>query len=510
MVTAMDMVPNKLNFGGTLAVSAILSFAISCNAQTTSFTPGITVGERYSSNALLENDPLSRSSWISSLGAGMALEHRGASTRLSIDYRLQKSIYSSIPDRNNTQRFLNSSLRSELVDNFFVVDARSTITRQNRSAFESTTSIESTEAEPNRVETRTISVTPSVRGRFGDLALFQARVTALDSRTANLLDARSKSVESFAALRSDPAKGGLGWVLDAHNQRIEGDRLGERKSSRGKLGLTFSPGTHLSFLANGGTERTDFAGGEDVSTSILGLGVQWTPQERTQLGFSTGRRFFGNEYAFALTHRFPLTAVRVAAMRDVTFLGSQAEAGSSSPLVGMLTDLLAASIPDPAARAAILQRRFEESNLPRIATLRGSSTSSRPILNQRFEATILGIGVRNLFSVSFGGRRQNSIENSGIDPLSAVENVRQRTVSGTWTYRLDPLTSMTYAFNFLHTEGLDLPSQNTRQRQNALTFISRLGPRMTANFGARRTQFDRLLVSSYSESSVFCNIDARY
>lgn len=505
----MDTAPESIRCRSIILGMVALGASSLAIGQTT-ITPGISLAETYSDNAFLSLDSAARKSWISDVGATLGVVHQAAFSRLSIDYRLQHLMYSGIGERNNTQRFLNSSLHQELIDDHVYVDARGTITRQNRSAFDAVLPADTRDASLDRVETRTYSISPYAKGRFGDLAVFQARVNALETRAAGSNQPSSRSVEPSAGVRSDPAKGGLGWLVEGQGQEIDGDALDRRKSVRARAGLTFSASNQLVLQFFGGREKSDLAGGEETTSTIRGVGIQWQPGERTQVALAGGKRFFGNEYAMVFAHRMPLSAIRVSATRDVTFLATQAEAASTSPLISMLTDLLAASIPDPAARAATVQRRFEDSGLTPFTATTGASPTSRPVLNQRFDATFLVLGLRNTISLNAGGRRQSGIDGAGSAPVAAIENIRQRNAGATWTYRLDPISTLTYLFTYLQTEGLDSDTRHTIQRQHSLTINTRLSPQTTGTMGVRRIEIDSTMIPSYTENAVYCTINKRF
>jgi uncharacterized protein (PEP-CTERM system associated) len=486
-------------------------------APATVFTPSVGIGERYSSNAFPQEIGNRTSAWITDAGVRFGLVHRGASADLSADLNWRKLFYSSRSDRNGTQRTMNASTRMALIDDLFDLNARGSIALQSRSAFgaslPATTGVANSD---DRVETRTFSIRPDLHTRLGSGIVLRATTDAATSRADDAAGLRQRSIDSTASLGSDPSSAGLVvWSLSGQSQQFEGTGIAnaDRSIRRAQATLRINPAAAFGFSVFGGRETTDLANTADrqESASIWGGGIRWIPHERLAFGATAGKRFFGTEYAAALAYRRPLSSWRFTATRDITFLGSRTEAGAVSPFIGMLTDLLRGTTPDPANREVAARGRLADAGVPLALNAPPDALNARPFLNQRLDASFLYTGQRDTMTFSAGYRKQVAFDNpSSVVQPGTFENTRQRNAGAIWAHRLDRAVTLNYNFQFFQTEGLQNTGRQTLQRQHSLTAAKRLSPTLNLSFLARRLDLESSVIRSYVENFVSCNLDIRF
>jgi uncharacterized protein (PEP-CTERM system associated) len=483
----------------------------SATAQTWRIVPQISVRETYSDNAELTSAALAQSRMISDISTGILLERLGPHASFLFDYRLRSFIYAGDSRLNDTQNFLNSRANFELVDNWIFLDARANVSQQNRSAFGVPVAADNLGTNANQAETRTYQISPYVRGMFSDKAIYQLRFNASDSHTADDVIANTRSSEWLGLVSSAPNASQLGWLIDANVQTVRSDDIGRKKNSRAKASLIYQPLPQLNISAIGGYEENNLVNTETSSGSSNGLGIEWSPSPRTRLLAMGERRFFGNGYNFSFNHRTGLTAWRLSSSRDVVLAPNIAAAGQIS-VTELISDILASSIPDPAARSAAVSQRLGQTGVPIASTSGTGFLTSRPTLNKRHDASIALLGTRSTITIAFSRRDQRGLGGTaGLpDSFDLSEDIRQTTINASWAYRLTPLSSLTLSLSKSLSEGLTGSNFTSEQRLRSIYFTTSLGQHTSASIGVRHDQFDSTRVNSYRENSITGSLTVRF
>ena len=476
-------------------------------------TPEISVTESYTDNAALVPSANARNSWITESTPGIRIEKSGVRSNVYVDFRVHDFRYGGNAQLNNSQRLLTSRATVEAIDSLLFVDATANITQENRSAFRIAGSPNATGSNGNRVETATNQISPYVRGRFADIAAYQLRFATTDIRTNDtaLPDTKGKQWTGF--IKNQRVISGLGWSIDGNAISFRNDAVGKLYDER--LRATFSyeidPQIHLSVI--GGREVTNFAGVQNDRRNTSGLGLEWSPDTRTQFAAAMERRFFGNSRNVSAKHRTALSAWSFTDSRDVTAPSGQLTATGTGATAGLLSDLLAASIPDPIARDAAVRQRLEESGLTANPVSSGGFATARPFLIRRSEMSVALRGVYNTITLSFTRSDQRGLGPIGInstDSFSLSNEIRQRGANLNWSYRLSPHSSLSLVATALKSEGLSTTDLDSDQRSLNVLFSTRIGINTYASFGARRVHFDNSLDTGYRENAVLGSVSLRY
>ncbi|MBL8524188.1 MAG: TIGR03016 family PEP-CTERM system-associated outer membrane protein [Betaproteobacteria bacterium] len=510
----MAMVPKSSPAGQLrfLAIVACTLCSTLVSGQTWRIVPQLSVRETYSDNIDLAASSSAQSRAYSDISTGLLVERLGPRVSFLFDYRLRSYIYSGESRLNNTQNFLNSRAAFELVDNWMFVDARANITQQNRSAFGAPVAGDGTGVNANQAETRTYQISPYVRGTLSDRAIYQFRFNASESRTAEDVLADSRTSEWLGLISSAPTAGRLGWMLDGSAQTVRSDDIGTRKNDRARVSLIYPLLPTLSISAIAGYEENSLASAESRSGSSNGVGLEWNPSPRTRLVAVGQRRFFGNSHDVNFSHRTALTSWRFSSSRDVVLSQNIASAANQISVTELISDILASSIPDPAARSAAVSQRLGQTGIPIASTTSSGFLTSRPTLTRRHDASVAILGVRSTISFSLSRRDQLALGDSSgaADSFSLSDDIRQTIAATSWVYRLTPLSSFTLALSKTKSEGLSSLNFESEQRLHSLYFNTSLGPRTTVSVGVRRDHFDSTRATSYRENSVTGSLSVRF
>ncbi len=476
-------------------------------------TPQLSVSETYTNNAALMPAALAERSWVTESTPGIRIEKAGVRSRVYLDFRLNDFRYSSNSRLNNTQRLLTSFATLETIDNWLFFDASVNITQQNRSAFNISGAPNVSGPNGNRVETTTNQISPYVRGKFSDIAKYQIRLIEADIRANDASMPNTRGRQWIGFIKNARVISGFGWSVDGSALRFRNDVVGKSYDERIRGTLNYEINARLHVSVVGGSEATNFSGVQNNDhASTSGVGIEWSPGERTQFAAVREKRFFGNSHSFSFKHRTALSVWNFSSTKDVLPPTGQQNAGALGTVSSLLADLLAASIPDPIAREAAVRQRLEDFGIGANPASSGGFATGRPSLVRNDEASVAVRGVYNTITLSSTRRLQIGLgpSSGGSDSFSQSNDILQRGVNLNWAYRLSPISTASLVVTSLRTEGLSVTGLDTNQRTLNLLFSTRIGQNTYASFGARRVHFDNSLNTGYRENAVLGAVSLRY
>ena len=476
------------------------------------FTPQLSVTETYTDNAALVPTATATKSWVTESTPGIRIEKAGVRSSLYLDFRLNDFRYSGNAQLNNSQRLLTSYATVEAIDKWFFVDASANITQQNRSAFNIAGAPDVSGPNGNRVETSVNQISPYIRGSLSDVARYQIRLVGADIRANDDSMPDTKFRQWIGFIKNAHVIFGFSWSVDGNALRFRNRVVGKSYDERIRGSLAYEINTQLHVSAISGREVTNFRGVQNESATTSGVGLEWSPNARTQFAAVREKRFFGNSQSVSFKHRTALTVWSFTSTRDILATSGQLNASGVGTVAGLLSDLLATSIPDPIAREAAVRRRLDESGFSANPASSGGFATGRPILVRNDEASVAVRGVYNTITLSFTRRLQTGLGPSagGTDSFSLSNDIRQHGVNLNWAYRLSPLSSVSLVAATLRTEALSMTGLDTNQRSFNLLFSTRVGLNTYATLGARRVFFDNSLDTGYRENAILASVSLRY
>ncbi|HSO44645.1 MAG TPA: TIGR03016 family PEP-CTERM system-associated outer membrane protein, partial [Rhodoferax sp.] len=154
-------------------MTALFLSASGVCAQTVSVVPRISVSETLTDNVNLSSvDP--QSEQITTISPGLNISINGARLKTYFDYALNHVNYAQDTSATENQNALTTFGSFEAVENRVFVDFAGSITQQAISPF-GTQSNNDAAVNDNRTEYTSYSVTPYLRGQFGNNATYEAR-----------------------------------------------------------------------------------------------------------------------------------------------------------------------------------------------------------------------------------------------------------------------------------------------------------------------------------------------
>ena len=473
--------------------------------------PKLTLTQSYSDNVTRNPASSAEDGWISEAAPGIRIAHSGTRVNLNVDYELHQFLYINRTQLNSTQNRLNSNARIEAIDDWLFIYALANVSQQNRSAFGASVA-DFFGASTNRVETTIYQVAPNIRGRLSDLAIYQLRLNATQSHSADPALPDTETTELAGQIRNNPSSGRMGWAVDGTSLVVRNAVVGKQENSRvrGSLIAEIDPQLRISIM--GGRELTDYATPSVTGTSTSGAGVEWSPTVRTRIAGVYERRFFGNGHIFLFNHRTPLTAWRISSSRDVTVFPGQLAGAQRGSIHDLLNDLLTSTIPDRVERNAAIERRLQVSGISASAPLGRGFLTGRPILNRNHEVSFALLGAANTatFTVFQNAQRTLGPILGNRDSFSLSNNIRQEGFNVNWSRKLSAVTSLALITSSLRSKALDGANLESKQYSWSLFMTSQLGPVTKASVGVRHVKFESSIEAGYAENILYGSLEVRF
>jgi uncharacterized protein (PEP-CTERM system associated) len=390
----------------------------------------------------------------------------------------------------------------DAIDKWLFIDASANITQRKQSVF-GTTAVAPADAAANRSETRTVQLSPYIRGQIPDIASYQMRVNAVDSDSTDASLANTQVNQWTGSLANASGGAKIGWSMDGNVAHVHNSVIGSRDNNRLYGGLIFEilPSLHLSLID--GAERTNYASAADQTTATPGVGLNWSPSPRTQAAAQGEKRFFGTAHSILFNHRTALTDWRYTDTKDVTLLPTTLTGSPQGTIADLMSSLLTASIPDPAARAEAVRARLDQNGAlmgqPEVSSIQ----TSRLSVSHAQQASAALIGKRNTFTLNLTQLDQEAIGSGAgsADNFSLSNDIRQRGANISWIHRLTPLATLNLGTGWLKTVGLSNVNLSATQLSHTISLSYRMGPKTFVSVAARNVKFDSTINGQFTENA---------
>lgn len=501
---------------GVCALGALICVSPSIQAQDAGgAVRGFTLSPRLASTATLTSDinrqgnGVSDGALVIQVSPGLRFNSNSGRLRGFFDYALSGVSYIKSTARDELQNTLSAAMTAEAIDNWAYVDFSSSIAQQAISAFGSQV-VDGGLGNGNRAEVWTVSVSPHVRGTLGSIARYSARLTvgATNTRKSSLADATNSSFQ--VGLGGLDARSLVSWSLDGMLQRqaFKEGRHTTNDNVRGTVRLAATDELQLS--ANAGVDSSNLRGSEQEQRASYGLGMNWTPTERTKLSLQRDHRFFGNGHSVTFEHRMARSIWRFVDSKDVSNDSGRSNGSGQGSNYDMFYALFASQVPDPVLRQSYVLDYLRKAGLSPTAIAVGGFLSSAASLVRRQEVSVALTGVRDtvtLLASRIESRRLDSLSRVQ-DDLSESDVVLQTGLSFSLSHRLTPQSSANLTMSQQKTSGA-LNSQSTTMRSILTNWTANLGQRTSVSLGARYVVF-KAERSPYSEKALFANLNRQF
>lgn len=445
---------------GSAAAALILAAVAQAGAAEWTVAPEITLRESYTNNAFIGTTPRRRD-LVTQITPGIRIDRRSPRLTGHFDYQPSALFYARHGEGDNLINNLDAFARLEAVERLFFVEALGNVT-QNFISPTAAQPADVTIVTPNRIETRTLSLSPYFRGELGRGLEYELRnrITATTSNNSALGDFRT--TEWIGRLASPVRL--LGWSLeyqDTDIQRKDAAVQPDQASRIFRARLFLQPNESWRVSAIAGREENNFVLQQTQRETIRGAGLSWRPGPRTSADFQYEHRFFGPSRLARLTHRTRVTAWNIGYSRDTSTFQHLVLSLPPGNTAALLDAIFTASIPDPAQRAAAVQQFMRTAGAPAFLPGPAAFFTQRVFLREGVDASFAILGSRN--SIAFTAF---SVENTRVsadaitlaeDAFRLSERFRQRGFGIHADHKLTPSTSI----------GANVSQTYTRQEQPA-------------------------------------------
>lgn len=435
------------------AAAAILLLPSHSVAAEWKIETSLDLKETYSDNITLAPRGNEKSDLVTQITPGISLTETGPRLKVNAHYAMQNLFYAEGTSGNTINHMLNANANAELVDNLLFMDGLASISQQNISLSGPQTT-DNVNVTGNRTEVKTYSLSPYLLHSFGTVASSELRYshTGVSTGVGGLSDSQMDRIN--LRLNSGPAFKTLGWGLNYSKQKTTYDNTAnilaqnlDNEIVSGNLRYTVMP--RFSLTATGGYEKNDYVSiGTKPEGSFWSGGFSWAPSPLTSIDASAGRRFFGNTYSLAASHRTRLTAWSLAYNEDITTSQSQFLIPATIDTSSFLNQLWAATIPDPVARQQIVDAFIQANGLSQSLADSVNYLTNRLFLQKSLRATVAVLGAKNtllisLFNVSRDPQTAQALDSPlfGSSNLALSDKTKQVGGNAIWNLRISPRTS---------------------------------------------------------------------
>jgi uncharacterized protein (PEP-CTERM system associated) len=474
-----------------------------------SIVPRVTAAQTFSDNIALSNVNR-QSDLITELSPGVRLQANTARLKAYVDYSLRNYLSAKESGRDRTQSSLNSFATLEGIEKWLYLDVNASITQQVISAF-GPQSVSTANTNANSTQVSNLKVSPYVKGRLGVNTEYNVRLSHSETRSQSV-SAANLTTDELLATVSGVVSGPLGWTLDASsltNAYSSGVKSEVRRAG-GKLSYRFNP--EYNAFVSAGAESNNYASANNQSYSNFGYGGDWTPSERTKLSLSRERRSFGDSHSISFSHRTPLTSWKFTDSRSATATPNQSAATGQGTYYDLLYSQLAATTPDPAARAQQVNSILQQSGIAPTAAITSGFLSSRVSIQRRQELSMVLNGLRNTATYTLFQTDSQSIGATTLtgvpDDFSRSTAIKTRGMSSNLSHRLTPVFSLNALSSWSRVSGMSTGLTSTQKLFN-FNVSGKLSPRVTASVGLRRvvSEGDQ---AAYRENAVLGSLSAQF
>lgn len=492
-------------------VASGLASGVAVADSTLSVAPRVVVTETYSSNRTLTGSP-GDAGWITTLAPGLNINMSGARVKGYLDYQLNGYYYMGDSDFRDSQHQLNSFVNVEAVDKWLYVDALASVFQRQQSLF-GPVAVSSGTGIGNQGESRFGQLSPYIRGRAFSVADYLVRASVIESQSDLPSVSNTRVKQLLGSLKNQATTGAIGWFGDANITQVSNDAIGDRDNERVRWGITVPLSSQLHFSLSDGRERTNYVSDARETTTTPGVGLSWSPNSRTEFVGVRERRFFGLGHSFQFSHRTRLLAIRYSDVKDVSILPTLPSGVYRGSIYDLMSDLLAASVPNPDQRALAVRARVDQIGPASSLSESGGVTTSRLFLDRTRRISAAAIGVRNIVTLIVSRRDEqllSLVAPAVADDFSLAPDLRERGATLSWLYRLSSTSDLRFASTRLKRDDYGVAGLWLDQTSNSAAIAFRLNPKTVTSFGLYRTRTDSSIRGLIWESAVAASLTKQF
>lgn len=500
---------------GSAMLLALLPSAVRAAWQV---KPSVEVRETWSDNPGLRSDDQKRSQFVTSVAPGLTVTNNSPRLQVSASYRLNTFAYSDKEETGNERlnSTLNASAKGNLIRDLLFFDASAGITQSPVSAFGPVS--DNPYSSSNRSEVRSYRVSPYIVHQFGAFATTQLRYShdLVDSDLSSFPRSTSDTVN--LSLNSGASFQSLGWGLELHRENLQDGIAPTSINSSALASLRYSLNRQFSLTGTGGYDKYDYEGpGESTKGASWSLGFSLEPSARTSLRMSAGKRYYGNSYFLAASHRSRNTVWSINYSDDVTTSRNNFLLPSAVDTASMLNQMYRTNFPDPVQRAAFVEAYIRALGLPRSLPNAINYFSNRYTLQRQFNTSVAWRSARTTAIVTLFKMRREALSLVQYDSAllgagqrNLNDNTDQTGLSMSIGYQFSARTTAALSANMTRNKSLS-DQLSDSNRQFRLHVTRNFQQRLSGTVEVRRNSGGLALQNaSYTENAVAASLSMNF
>lgn len=491
---------------------ALLAGLWSGLAWAAEWTPSLSItgGATLTDNALLRPKGQTESDVILTVSPSIGVRKEGARLRVNGSYTPYLFTYLAGTGASTVRNTLNGTASLEAIENFFYVDARALISQSFLTPFGPQPGDLGT-VTGNRVETRSVGLSPYIRGRLPGGSTYSVR----DDIAYTSFDATNQpDILGHAASAQWLGAGGR-FIVPSAEYNMFSSKFGSQQpfvAQTARLRATVNLDPEFQVNVSGGYEHNDYVLSEQYGP-IYGGGFAWRPSPRTSVRANAEHRFFGNTFDVNAAYRTPLSAWVFQAGRRIQTSQQQLLQFGNAGLRAALDTLLTSSVPDADERAAAVDRILAQGNLGSFTLGPTPILAPRVLLVESYEPSIAFMGKRSTITFSAFWRKTTPLSEALVstvaDPFGNLSTVTQTGGGIGFTHKLDPLLTADLSAYRSLTDGVPNAAGDTFRSWQSLFRIGlnrQIDPKTFASAGFRWQIFNSSFFDDYRERAVLVNV----
>jgi uncharacterized protein (PEP-CTERM system associated) len=478
-------------------------------------TPSIELRETYTDNAFLGTDP-PRSDFVTQVTPGIRIDGRSPRLTANLSYTPTALFYARNSEANDVANFLDAFGRLEAVERFFFVEASGNISQSFITPFAPQPG-DIAIATQNRVETRTLSLSPYVRFEGRDL---EYELRNRNTWTTNSTDLGDIRTQSWTGHIGSPVRR-FGWALEFDASDISRYNLliprPDDKARLYRARLYYQPDPAWRLSASAGSEENNYVLNQMQQATIYGAGLGWRPSARTSADLEFEHRFFGPSRLARFSHRSRLTAWNVTYSRNTSTYQQEVLRLPPGNTTALLDSVFAARFSDPDQRQAAVEQFARSSGTPAFLANSLAFYTQRVYLREGLDASVALVGKRNSITVTAFAVESTDLPADALglpsDTLLLAQRIKQRGFGGYAQHRLTPSTSIGASASRAYASPQEPQGFETRDDHLSVLVSHMLSPKTITFAGVSVNRFDSedpSFVPNQDSNSVFVGLNHRF
>lgn len=451
------------------------------------FQPSLSIDETYSDNINLAAKGSERSDLVTTISPSLRITRYGPWLTFTTTYTPQLLYYAQGTNGSYVRNYLNAAADATLVQNLLFFTARADVSQQNVSPF-GTQGAGTVNGSSNSTETRSYSLGPSLRSRFGNDLSYSAGYQFSSSGSDSNAYSTSHTSTLYGNFESGTSYRNLGYT--ATYSRSEQDYGGNGKIIVESIsnGLNYIVTPTIRARLNVGYDHNQYptSGQPDLKGVSYSAGGDWNPSQHTSFSGLVGHRYFGPTANITFRRATARTSLSLSYTRDQTNSTGSGLTPVPNAAYVSVDSALQAQFPDPIQRAQAVQSILAQSGLSTSPYGVGSFVSAQLYVQKSFQASLGLLGLRNTVVLSAFRTESQQLSNiqTTFDAFDQATAFRQTGYALNWSHKLGPQTNASASYTKTHNVAI-IGTGDTRSRTMQVSVNRQISKRLSGSVALR-------------------------